>query len=398
MASEEPTAATQPESPYEALGLLDTAPLELVVEVYWAAVRDLVKAPQPDAEEALDRLNRAYGDITGGASPLDVNGAELQTSSPPRESGLVGRGFGRVLGRRKPEEAPPDPCRLLGVSIVASDEVIDIAYRYTRGRLRGRLGPDAAVPLAELDDAYRKLRGAEPPAAMPVEEDLPAEQEERPPSRTSLMLGGAASSVGRWSAGVAASGWRGVKAWAANPLLENRAASLDPTRGEGSPRRADGKIKAAPAEPKIETPPAAVLPRRAPPKESPPTATAEAASTPKPLAQPAPREDGRKATAATPLAICLEGENGAVALGARAIVVGTGETCDVVAPAPAPDTEIAVSIWAEEDRVVLHTIEGRDAVSVNGAPAVWAFLEDGDEIAIGRARFTLRENVQAGTA
>jgi len=57
-----------------------------------------------------------------------------------------------------------------------------------------------------------------------------------------------------------------------------------------------------------------------------------------------------------------------------------------------------VSIWAEEDRVVLHTIEGKDAVSVNGAPAVWAFLEDGDEIAIGGARFTLRERVPAGNA
>ena len=80
---------------------------------------------------------------------------------------------------------------------------------------------------------------------------------------------------------------------------------------------------------------------------------------------------------------CLRRASGdALPLGGRPLRIGGDPTCDVVVGAPGAEARV----WVNDGRAVLHGL-GASAVLVNGEPAGWCVLEDGDTLQVAGETF-----------
>ncbi len=85
------------------------------------------------------------------------------------------------------------------------------------------------------------------------------------------------------------------------------------------------------------------------------------------------------------------------AIGDEPINIGSSQRCDLVlSPSLGLAPEHAV-MWRRGDDLILHVTTFDAACEVNGRPARWASLDDGDTVVIGEAQFTIeRRAVPAG--
>ena len=372
------------ENPYEVLGLLPSAPQELVVEVYWHSVGQIRAngVQDPDSREALERLNNAYALLSNGSGSQEIS--EPQALVEEHKRGLFAR-----IKRQRPNEptASVDHWRRLTVAPSASGDVIDLAYAFWVRRTRGTLGSNAGSAIDELREAYEPIRthvapnengessspspsadADEPQApsaalqteAMPDPPTTPTSRGKRTVSRIGAVLG-------RLAGRVRTATWKLFKKWAADPLFEH-----DPNKPKETRPRPKAVSEPRPAD---VTKPLPVSARRP---------ELRAAS---PIPKSAPNRP-LEAEAPPPQWLlngpCLIAEDGRrLSIVSEALTIGTAPECDIVAELRPPDTGVvAAHIWVEGDRVVLHVLEDHPRVLVNGVAAVWAFLEDGDKLEI----------------
>ncbi len=150
---------------FEVLGLLPTAPHDLVIEAYWHSAHRLQGAAStdPSAQALLVRLNRAYAWLT---NPGDDQRAKLlQRPSLEKHHETVTterRGWLARLLRRapKPVQASANHWELLHVLPSASPELVKLAYDFWRRQLRGNLGAGADPALERLSEAYQAIVAA----------------------------------------------------------------------------------------------------------------------------------------------------------------------------------------------------------------------------------------------
>jgi hypothetical protein len=193
-------ASAQSAATYRALYLVPGAPQDLVTEVYWHLVSQLLGSPDADR---LKELNRAYEVIVKAfdGRPLTLAGSDKDNGRQSRK---------KRLRSVKKSAAAPNPSELLQVTPDAPPDVIDLAYRYWQMRMRQRI--DSEARLAELDRAAATLRSryagpgpaprVEAPATTPsasastvapeylTSSAEPVSQEEPPAPRTGGARGG----------------------------------------------------------------------------------------------------------------------------------------------------------------------------------------------------------------
>ena len=83
------------------------------------------------------------------------------------------------------------------------------------------------------------------------------------------------------------------------------------------------------------------------------------------------------------------------AAGRRSVPIGTGPlrigadgSCDLVLRREGVMPEHAL-VWLRDDFVMLHVVHQGALCLVNGEPLAWAMLEDGDQVSLGEASFTV---------
>ena len=150
---------------FEVLGLLPTAPHELVTEAYWLSAHRFQGAASTDlsAQAMLVRLNQAYARLTGPGE--DQRARLLRRPALEKHHEAVSterRGWrARLLKRApKPTQALPSHWELLHISPSASPEVVKLAYDFSRRQLRGSLGDGADPALERLAEAHQAIVAA----------------------------------------------------------------------------------------------------------------------------------------------------------------------------------------------------------------------------------------------
>ncbi len=380
-------------NPYEVLGLLPSAPQELVVEVYWHTVGQIRSNGVHDADsrEALQRLNDAYAFLSKGDGPPEA--IDSQTLVEEQNRGL----FQRFM-RQQPKHptVAVDQWRSLTVAPSASSDVVDLAYAFWVHRTHGKLGSNAGAAVGELRDAYEAIRtnvapaggGESQPPSSSAEADEPqaapsapqasavSDAPTIPKSRDDQTTSGIRAALGRLASRVRAAAWKLIKKWAADPLLE-----YNPNKPKEARPRPKPVSEPRPVDVMKPLPVNASRPdlRAAPPiAKSATDRSVEAEVQPPKWLLNGP---------------CLVAEDGRrLPIVSEVLTIGTDPECDVVAELRPPDTGVvAAHIWAEDDRVVLHVLEERPKILINGVAAVWAFLENGDELKIDGTGYLFKE-------
>ena len=73
----------------------------------------------------------------------------------------------------------------------------------------------------------------------------------------------------------------------------------------------------------------------------------------------------------------------------RPVSLGADPRCDVILGPQEDDVaSLHARIWHRDGRFMIHQVAERGSILIAGKPFVWAVLEDGDEILIGRHRLT----------
>jgi VWFA-related protein len=86
---------------------------------------------------------------------------------------------------------------------------------------------------------------------------------------------------------------------------------------------------------------------------------------------------------------------GRFALGEDPITVGFTGDCTVRLPnggRPGSPEGARVRLWRREGRYMLHNLSRLEKVTIAGKPAIWAILEDGDEILLGSYRVVFHDS------
>jgi len=140
--------------PYEVLGVLPSAPKDLIVEVYWHLAGRLLASGQRPEElsRELDELNSAYAAImhpepAGQATSAGSSGAT-------NGHGERGSWFGirRSAAEGRPaSSSSPGPWERLHLEPSAPPEVVELAYGILQSRLRNDWSEDAVTGLRRLD-------------------------------------------------------------------------------------------------------------------------------------------------------------------------------------------------------------------------------------------------------
>ena len=169
---------------FEVLGLLQTAPHDLVMEAYWDSAHRLQGAAStdPSAQALLVRLNQAYAWLT---HPDDEQRANL-LPQPSFENGHAAARterrswLARLLKRApNPVQAAPNHWELLHILPSASPELVKLAYDFWRRQLRGSLGVSAEPALERLSHAYQAIVAAASANAAPDQADAGVELPDR---------------------------------------------------------------------------------------------------------------------------------------------------------------------------------------------------------------------------
>jgi VWFA-related protein len=79
------------------------------------------------------------------------------------------------------------------------------------------------------------------------------------------------------------------------------------------------------------------------------------------------------------------------ALDGEPITVGFTSDCTIFLPNGSRPEPARVRLWRREGRYMLHNLSRLARVTVEGKPATWAVLEDGDEILLGAFRVVFRD-------
>ncbi len=402
-------------NPYEVLGLLPSAPQELVVEVYWESVHRLRASIANDAErrQALASLNGAYATICGETDETGSEGSVTPSNGAADATAPGGKPtlLQRLLGRDSEDDVRlKDDCwQVLSVAPSAAPEVLELAFGFCLRRIRGQFGAAGENAEQQLRDAYdaaqvymteasfasesastlsEELQAAEGSRDADERSDTeaaPAETLEpspKKPSRLATAISASASATSHWGAAAGNATREWLKAWAANPLHEN--GRQQPLSSLSDP----GLLK--------ERQPRA-------------NATPEPGPQPRPVNEPEMEPDAGVATpviarerlsqqeeSVGPRLVTPRGD--IVAITSHAITIGSDPICDIVARGLDPESEhVSAHVWAEESRIVLHVVGEDPAVRINGVAALWAFLEDGDELRVGQESYRFRTS-GAGSA
>ena len=193
--------------PFRVLHLLPTASHELVVEVYWHLVGQLRTASpnDPATRTKLDELNRAYAFLTDRSVPLG-EGRPIAGSNGPlgNKASTVPKPTPRLLRFRPKQSRPDSPAsresstrELLHVSPGAPTEVVELAYKHERLRVRSLLGPAGAAEVARLQGAYEALmQGGTPATCDGGGSEGHAATPGRPPSHEATVMTPATEGIG----------------------------------------------------------------------------------------------------------------------------------------------------------------------------------------------------------
>ena len=394
-------------SSYEVLGLRSSAPLDLVVEAYWDAVYRLRK--HANDPTSLQELNLAYANITMGleGSNGGVRRATKQSGEPigERKPGLLRRMLTRS-GDVSRSESPGDSgssWETLQLARSASPEIVDLAYQYWLLRVRGQLGAESRAAEVQLHNAYDLVTSQLGPEASDVAEEPPDSDDlstpsESPdslalqdeyveaqvgtprqptpdvPSRFASVRSSVVASLARWGRAARSAAWLWLKAWAADPFHEYG-------------RNVEASALSKPDE-------------QEPPAYEPPLARPRPAggSLPKSQSSSAAGERTTNEQHATPRPILVVGGD-TMAITSMALTIGTDPACDVhVNCINSAEEQVLARIWADDGRVVLHAIDEEKPVRVNGVPAVWAFLEDGDQLEVSGQIYSFVSSAAHGSS
>ncbi len=421
---------------FEVLGLLPTAPHELVIEAYWHSAHRLQGAAStdPSAQALLVRLNRAYAWLT---DPGDDQRAKL-LRHPPLEKHhetvtTERRGWLARLLKSAPEpvQASPNHWELLHILPSASPELVKLAYDFWRRQLRGSLGAGADPALERLSEAYQVIVAAasaapdqadagletpdssddvqqqaadvqqqaaneiEPPALedSQTEVDIDSEEIKGPDEGPARSLW--ASRV--WPAIVSTSGAAGrrtkrflstcrerIGKWAADPfheydrqmplVLELQTPPEPGAVGADLTNMGDERLRSLAISVKTER--ARIDGNRSQAHSALPSNIVEG-DTEGPFEGVA----GRDPASLTARLVAKSGMSWAI--GAEALSIGSDSTCDIMAGAGSPDPEhVTARVWARGEQVVLHALAAEPPVLVNGQRVTWALLEDGDTLQV----------------
>lgn len=391
---------------YEVLGLRSLAPLDLVVEAYWDSVNRIRK--QASDPTTLQELNLAYANITMGLEGSNGGVRRVMKQSGERtgehESGLLRRMFSRngEVSRTESPGGSDSSWETLHLARSASPEIVDLAYEYWLGRVRGQFGADSGAAEIRLRDAYDSVR-SQPAAEMPtsaeatpgsddistpsespdslalqdeyVEAQLDILHQPTPdvPSRFASVRSSVMASLARSGRAARSAAWLWLKAWAADPFHEyGRQVEVS------TPSERNERVERSYKAPFI---------RAQPGGES---------SVESQLSSAAGERMMNEEQANPPPALLVDGET--IAISSRALTIGTDPSCDVVAKDSDPEqAQVLARIWAEDGRVVLHAIAEEKAVRVNGVAARWAFLEDGDRLEVSGQIFCFISSAANGS-
>ena len=425
---------------FEVLGLLPTAPHDLVIEAYWHSAHRLQEAAStdPSAQALLVRLNQAYAWLT---DPGDDQRAKLLRrpllEKQPETATTERRGWLARLLKSAPKsaQASPNHWELLHILPSASPELVKLAYDFWRRQLRGSLGAGADPALERLAEAYQVIvatasaapkqddagsetpvssdevqeqaadvhqqaaHETEPPAIEDPLTDVDIDTEKVEAPEEQPVRSPWASRV--WPAIVSTSGAAGhrtkrflntcrerIGKWAADPFHEyDRQMPLvlelqtppDPGAvGADLTNMGDERLRSLAISVKTER--ARIDENGSQAHSAPPSNTFEEVA-------------GRDPASPTAR---LVAENGmSWALGAQALSIGSDSTCDIMAGAGSPDAEqVAARVWARGEQVVLHALAPEPPVLVNGQRVTWALLEDGDTLQVDGMRLRFEAYVE----
>jgi hypothetical protein len=390
-------------NPYRALHLLPSAPQALIVETYWHLVRDLQgEDHNGSSRDRVEVLNRAYAALMADGSRPSSGGAGedgAATVVPTAHRGL--------LGRRRPSMGRTErsPWELLHVEPGAPQGVIDLAYRYWRLRLRGERGESAlelidkayadarergATPDQETctDDAAEEASTGEPETPAAVEEassavvapeDLPAQERRRPWTLLASVLGAAAVLVLWVLRQAVRSGRAGARRLIALPAAGWRRARSKGYRGAKSRPAAKQQplIASEQKDDSLRDDETPALEQRL---------ASLATPTPVRLAQAPPPEASAVRGYLLPQAA---GAPSVAITALQPVTIGAHSRCDIVIPSRNGSSvaPLVARIWAQDDKVMLHTLSEEAHLRVNGGALAWAELEEGDLIEAAGAGF-----------
>ena len=379
-------------SSYEVLGLRSSAPLDLVVEVYWDSVYRLRK--HANDPTSLQELNLAYANITMGIEGSNGGVGSVMKQSgeatDERRPGLLRRIIFRNDDVSR-TESPGDSgssWETLQLARSASPEIVDLAYQYWLHRVRGQLGAESRAAEVQLHNAYDLVtsqlgpeasdvaeeppdsddistpRESSPEKSQPrdtgveVQPDIPHQPTPDVPSRFASIRSSVVASLARRGRAARRAAWLWLEVWAADPFHEyGRNVEASPHSKPDEREEHSHKAPFVRPQPVGES-----LPRSPLSPAASERMTSEEQATPRP-------------------ALVVDGET--IAISSRALTIGTDPACDVVAKGSDSEQErVLARIWAEDGRVVLHVIDEEQTVLVNGVVAVWAFLEDGDQLEV----------------
>lgn len=146
-------------NPHQVLYLLPSAPLDLIVEVYWHLVHQLQVAAgeNPHLRIKLDGLNEAYAML---ASP-HIN---KRSEGPASVENGKPTGLSRFWKRQTTDSRPTSrhPWQILHLDPTAPRDVVDLAYHFWRLRLRSRWDGSTAEVLEQLEEARDLLQNRDP--------------------------------------------------------------------------------------------------------------------------------------------------------------------------------------------------------------------------------------------
>ena len=241
-------------SSYEVLGLRSSAPLDLVVEVYWDSVYRLRK--HANDPTSLQELNLAYANITMG-----IEGSNGGVGSVTNQSGEATDECRPGLLRRiifrnddvSRTESPGDSdssWETLQLARSASPEIVDLAYQYWLHRVRGQLGAESRAAEVQLHNAYDLVTSQlgpdtsdvaeEPPdsddistpresppeksqprdTGVEVQPDIPHQPTPDVPSRFASVRSSVVASLARRGRAARRAAWFWLEVWAAEPFNE----------------------------------------------------------------------------------------------------------------------------------------------------------------------------------
>jgi len=394
-------------NPFRVLHLRPSAPRELVVEVYWHLVEQVQVAARQDPRQRvrLDELNRAYasladpgGEVAGYGEYFDRFG----DTGDGQAASAKARWFRKAKVLRRSQQF--GPWELLHLDGSAPPEVVERVYHFWRMRLRGRFGDDAPE-LAQLRKAYEAVRTGDAPAAterdgsvsttneqvirvapqQPVA-SLPADGPSVKESRPSQVAGGTRGDVAKgrplpravyWSAGVSAAVSRRARGAAAvgwqQALVKLKDFVNDPFHEYPTKLAAETR---APARPDVGAP-------------EPIPGFEERLAALGGGSMSAQLPEGHAEVSAVDVVARLVSETDASeepidVVGSLPLCISSDLGGDVAfGMAPASDRLMVARISLQDRGFMLHVVSSEAGILLNGSPASWAWLEDGDRLQIG---------------